>query len=152
MYAAGDAAATEGWPLTPVAVTEGLTVASNLLKGNHKTPNYLGTPSVAFTVPSLSRAGMTEEEAKARGLKFKVNSKDTASWFSSRRVVEKHSAYKVLVEEDTGRILGAHLLGTHAGEVINMFALAIRHGLTAQEVKTGVCVHPATSSDISYMV
>ena len=103
VYAAGDAAATEGWPLTPVAVSEGLTVASNILRGNHKTPNYLGTPSVAFTIPSLSRVGMTEEEATAQGLEFTVNYKDTSSWFSSRRVNEKHSAYKVLVEEGTGK-------------------------------------------------
>ncbi len=152
VYAAGDAAATEGWLLTPVAVHEGLTVASNLLRGNHKTPNYTGTPSVAFTIPSLSRAGMTEEEAASQGLEFKVNHKDTSSWFSSRRVNEKHAAYKVLVEEGTGRILGAHLLGAHAGEVINMFALAIRHGLTAHDIKTGVYVHPAAASDVSYMV
>jgi glutathione reductase (NADPH) len=112
----------------------------------------LGTPSVAFTIPSLARAGLTEEAASAQSLKFTVNHKDTSSWFSSRRTNEKHSAYKVLVEEGTGRILGAHLLGTHAGEVINMFALAIRHGLTAQEIKTSVLVHPAVSSDISYMV
>jgi glutathione reductase (NADPH) len=152
VYAAGDAAATEGWPLTPVAVHEGLTVASNILKGNRKTPNYLGTPAVAFTIPSLSRAGMTEEEATAQGLKFRVNHKDTSSWYSSRRTNEQHSAYKVLIEEGTGKILGAHLLGGHAGEVINMFSLAIRHGLTASEVKTSVLVHPAASSDISYML
>jgi glutathione reductase (NADPH) len=152
VYAAGDAAATDGWPLTPVAVHEGLTVASNILKGNHKTPNYLGTPSVAFTIPSLARAGMTEEDARAQGLNFTVNHKDTSGWYSSRRIKEKHSAYKVLVEEGTGRILGAHLLGAHAGEVINMFALAIRQGLTAQEVKTSILVHPAVSSDIGYMV
>jgi glutathione reductase (NADPH) len=152
VYAAGDAAATEGWPLTPVAVHEGLTVASNILKGNHKTPNYLGTPSVAFTIPSLSRVGMTEEEATAQGLKFRVNHKDASSWYSSRRTNEKHSAYKVLIEDSTGKILGAHLLGGHAGEVINMFSLAIRHGLTASQVKTGIFVHPAASSDISYML
>jgi glutathione reductase (NADPH) len=127
-------------------------VASNILRGNHKTPNYLGTPSVAFTIPSLSRIGMTEEEATAQGLKFTVNYGDASSWFSSRRVNEKHAAYKVLVEDGTGKILGAHLLGTHAGEVINMFSLAIRHGLTARDVKTGIFVHPAASSDISYML
>jgi glutathione reductase (NADPH) len=152
VYAAGDAAATEGWPLTPVAVHEGLTVASNILKGNRKTPNYLGTPAVAFTIPSLSRAGMTEDEAAARGFEFRVNHNDTSGWYSSRRTNEKHSAYKVLIEEGTSKILGAHLLGGHAGEVINMFALAIRHGLTASEVKTSVLVHPAASSDISYML
>ena len=78
VYAAGDAAATAGWPLTPVAVHEGFTAASNILKGNHKTPNYLGTPSVAFTIPAIARAGLTEEEASDRGFKFSVSTKAIA--------------------------------------------------------------------------
>ena len=152
IYAAGDSADTEGLPLTPVAVSEGLVVASNILKGNQRTPDYTGTPSVVFTIPSLARAGLDEAQAKAQGLKFTVNHQDTSDWYTSRRINEKHSAYKVLVEEETGRILGAHLLGAHAGEVINMFALAIRHGLTSQTLKTSIYVHPAASSDIGYMV
>ena len=152
VYAAGDSADTEGWPLTPVAVHEGIIAASNILKGNHKTPDYTGTPSVAFTIPSLARVGLTELEAEAQGLRFTVNQDDTSSWYTSRRVREKHSAYKVLIEEETGRILGAHLLGAHAGETINLFALAIRQGLTAREVKTSIFVHPAASSDVSYML
>ncbi len=152
VYAAGDSADTEGLPLTPVAVSEGLVVASNILKGNRRTPDYSGTPSVVFTVPALARAGLDEAQAAAQGLKFTVNQQDTSGWYSSRRVNEKHSAYKVLVEEDSGRILGAHLLGSHAGEVINMFALAIRHGITDRDLKTSLYVHPAASSDVSYMV
>lgn len=151
VYAAGDSADTAGWPLTPVAVHEGIIAASNILKGNHKTPDYTGTPSVAFTVPALARAGLTEAEAEAEGLSFTVKHQDTSSWYTSRRVGEKHSAYKVLIEEETGRILGAHLLGTQAGETINLFALAMRQGLTAREVKTSIFVHPAASSDVSYM-
>jgi glutathione reductase (NADPH) len=152
VYAAGDSAATEGLPLTPVAVSEGLVVASNLLKGNQRTPDYTGTPSVVFTTPSLARAGLDEAQAKAQGLSFTVNHQDTSGWYTSRRVGEPHSAFKVLVEKNTGRILGAHLLGAHAGEVINMFALAIRHGLTDRDLKTSIYVHPAASSDVGYMV
>ena len=77
---------------------------------------------------------------------------NTASWYSARRTNEKHTGFKVLVEEETGRILGAHVLGAHAGEVINMFVLAIRHNLTASDIKRTLYVHPAESSDISYMV
>lgn len=152
VYAAGDSADTDGWPLTPVAVHEGLVAASNILKGNHKTPDYTGTPSVVFTVPPLARAGLSEAEAKARGLRFTVKQQDTSSWYSARRVNEKHSAYKVLIEENTGRILGAHLLGAQADETINLFALAMQQGLTASAVKTGMFVHPAASSDVSYML
>jgi glutathione reductase (NADPH) len=152
VYAAGDAAATEGMPLTPVAVSEGLTVVSNVLKGNQRTVDYRGTPSVVFTIPALSKVGLTEAEAHAQGLQFRVNYQETSDWYSSRRTNEQFTGFKVLIEEDTDRILGAHLLGAHAGEVINMFVLAIRHNLTASDLKRTIYVHPAESSDISYMV
>ncbi len=152
VYAAGDSADTAGWPLTPVAVHEGLIATSNLLNGNRKTPDYTGTPSVAFTLPAIARAGLTEEEASAQGLDFEVNTRDTSDWFTSKRTREAHAAYKVLIEKGSGRILGAHLLGMTAGEVIDMFALAIRFGLTARDVKTSVLVHPAAASDIVYMM
>ena len=152
VYAAGDSADTEGWPLTPVAVHEGLVAASNILKGNHKTPDYTGTLSVAFTVPALARVGLTEAEAEARGLNFTVKQGDMSDWYTARRTNESHAAYKVLVEEGTDRLLGAHLLSGHAAETVNLFALAMRQGLTAREVKTGIFVHPAASSDVSYML
>jgi len=57
VYAAGDAAASGGSPLAPVASYEGLIVAANLLKGNHQKPNYLGIPSVVFTVPRWLLSG-----------------------------------------------------------------------------------------------
>lgn len=152
VYAAGDAAATEGMPLTPVAVSEGLTIVSNILKGNQRTVNYRGTPSVVFTIPALSKVGLTVAEAQAQGLKFRVKHKETSDWYSSRRTNEQYTGFKVLIEEGTDRILGAHLLGSHAGEVINMFTLAIRHNLTATDLKRTIYVHPAESSDIAYMV
>ncbi len=152
VYAAGDSADTDGWPLTPVAVHEGLVAASNILKGNHKTPDYTGTPSVAFTVPALARVGLTEAEAGAQGLNFTVKQGDMSNWYTARRTNEPHAAYKVLIEKETGKLLGAHLLSNHAAETINLFALAMRQGLTAREVKTGIFVHPAASSDVSYML
>lgn len=152
VYAAGDAAATEGMPLTPVAVSEGLTIVSNILKGNQRTVDYSGTPSVVFTIPALAKTGLTEMEAHAQGLRFRVKHQETSDWYSSRRTNENFSGFKVLIEEDTDCILGTHLLGVHAGEVINMFVLAIRHGLTASDLKRTIYVHPAESSDISYMV
>ena len=152
VYAAGDSADTDGWPLTPVAVHEGLVAASNILKGNHKTPDYTGTPSVAFTIPALARVGLTEAEAEAQGYTFTVKQGDMSNWYTARRTNEPHAAYKVLTEEETGKLLGAHLLSNHAAETINLFALAMRQGLTARELKTGIFVHPAASSDVSYML
>ena len=66
IYAVGDAAASGGLPLTPVAIYEGGIVATNLLGGNHITPNYKGIPSVVFTIPPLSSVGLQEEAQENR--------------------------------------------------------------------------------------
>ncbi len=152
VYAAGDAAETSGLPLTPVAGLEGRVVAQNLLHGNTTQPNYAGTPAVAFTLPPIAAVGLTEHDARQQGLSFRINFQDTSGWYSTRRVGEKHAASKVLVEEGTDRILGAHLLGPSADEVINIFALAIRRGLTAKDLKEVVFAYPTHASDIGYMV
>jgi glutathione reductase (NADPH) len=152
VYAAGDAAATEGSPLTPVSTYEGQIVADNLLNGNHRKPNYEGIPSVVFSVPPLASVGLQESAARDRGLAFRVNQEDTSSWYSSRRVAERYSGFKVLVDEPSGRILGAHLLGPDAGETINIFALAIRRGLTAADLKDVIFAYPTLGSDVKYMI
>lgn len=153
VYAAGDAALPPGsLPLSPVAVHEGLVVASNLLRGNHKTPDYRGVPSVVFTVPPLARVGVTEAEATSRGLAVRVKAEDTGGWFNNRRLREPTAMYKTLVEEGTGRVVGAHLLGPHADEVINLFGLAVRHGLTASDLAHMTYGYPTNASDVAYMV
>ncbi|GAC1392057.1 MAG: NAD(P)/FAD-dependent oxidoreductase [Ktedonobacteraceae bacterium] len=152
VYAAGDAVASGGFPLTPVAGMQGGIVARNLLEGKRHTPNYMGIPSVVFTTPPLARVGLTEEAARAQGLHFTTHHEDTSGWYSSRRVALPHTRFKTLVEEGTGRLLGAHLLGVHAEEVINFFALAIRHELPASALKDMVYAYPTSASDISYML
>lgn len=152
VYAAGDAAASGGLPLTPVAGYEGRAVAANLLKGNHAKPDYAGVPTVVFTTPPLAAVGLQEETARERGLKFRVNHANTSGWYSSRRVGEKHSAYKVLIEESSDRILGAHLLGPNSDELINVFALAIRSGIPAASLKEMIFAYPTHGSDVPYML
>ena len=152
VYAAGDAAASDGPPLTPVAGYEGGIVAANLLNGNHQKANYVGIPTVAFTIPPLASVGLSEDRAHEEGLKFRVKKELTSSWYSSRRTGEMYSGYKTLVEEGTNRILGVHLLGTHVEEVINLFALAIRSGLLASDLKNMLYAYPTNGSNIPYMV
>jgi glutathione reductase (NADPH) len=64
----------------------------------------------------------------------------------------KYSGYKVLIEEGSNRILGAHLLGPHAEETINIFALAMRFGLTTDQLKEMRYTYPSHSDDVSYMI
>lgn len=91
VYGAGDAAASGGPPLTPVASHDGLVVAANLLKGNHQRPNYQAVPTVVFTIPPMASVGLGEREARNQGLKFRVKTEMTSSWYSSRRVAESYS-------------------------------------------------------------
>lgn len=152
VWAAGDCAATGGPPLTPVAGYEGRIVAANLLEGPHATADYGAVPSVVFTLPPLARVGRTEEEARASRLDVAVKQGDTSTWYSSRRLGEEYSAFKVLIENGTGRIIGAHLLGPHADETINLFALAMRAGVTAEQFKHALWAYPTHASDTPYMM
>lgn len=151
VYAAGDAAA-KGAPLTPVSSHDGKVVAGNLLQGNRHRPDYRGVPSVAFTLPPIAAVGLGEAEARAAGLKFRLNRGKVPDWYTARRVAETVYGFKTLVEEGTGRILGAHLVGPHAEEAINILGLAIRHGLTAEDIKQTMFAYPTAASDIGYML
>ena len=151
VYAAGDAAQV-GPPLTPVSSHDAHIVAANMLKGNARRPDYRGVPSVAFTVPPIAAVGLSEEKARAQGLKFRVQSKLASTWFTARQAAEAVYGFKVLVDETTDLVLGAHLVGPHAEEVINLFALAIRHGLTASALKQTRFAYPTGASDIGYML
>jgi glutathione reductase (NADPH) len=151
VYAAGDAASV-GPPLTPVSGHDGKVVAGNILEGNRHKPDYRGVASVAFTVPPIATVGLNESQAQAQGLKFKVKSENTPNWYTARRLAERVYGYKTLVEEGTGRILGAHIVGPHADEVITLFGLAIRHNLTARDLQTTMFAYPTGASDIGYMV
>lgn len=151
VYAAGDAAAS-GPPLTPKAAHDAEVVTSNLLHGNRRRPNYEGMATVVFTVPPLASAGLGEAAAQAMRLQFRARWQDTSQWFSSRRLGETGAGFKVLVEEGSGRILGAHLFGPHADEVINIFAVAIRTGIRADDLKQVLFAYPTSAGDVPYML
>ena len=151
VYAGGDAAAN-GLALTPKAEHDAGVLTNNLLEGNRRTPNYEGIASAVFTIPPLAAVGLTEDAARAAGRRFRVNHQDTAGWFNTRRVGETASGFKVLIEEETDHVLGAHLLGPRADEVINLFAVAIRLRIPARELQQVICAYPTYSSDMHYML
>jgi glutathione reductase (NADPH) len=151
VYAAGDAAQA-GPPLTPVSSHDAKVVAANILRGNHATPDYRGVPSVAFSIPPIAAVEMSEEGARVEGLRFRVHSAKASDWFTARQAAEPVYGYKLLVEEKSERILGAHLVGPQADEVINLFALAVRHGLSAEDLRSTMFAYPTGASDIGYML
>src|SRR5260221_678589 len=111
-----------------------------------------GVEGVAFTIPPIAAVGLSEMAARERDPKVRVKAEKVPDWYTARRLAESVYGYKTLVEEGSGRILGAHLVGPHADEVINLFALAIRHGLTVDNLKTTMFAYPTGASDIGYML
>jgi glutathione reductase (NADPH) len=152
VYAAGDAAASGLPKLTPVAGYEGRIVASNLLKGNHRKVEPIPVPTIVFTIPPIAAVGLSERAAQQKGLRFRFTREETSGWYSSRRVAEDCSGFKVILEEGTDRILGAHLIGPHADEVINVFALAMQAETPASTLKHAIWGYPTVGSDVKYML
>ncbi|MEO0454440.1 MAG: NAD(P)/FAD-dependent oxidoreductase [Verrucomicrobiota bacterium] len=151
VYSIGDVA-DSGYQLAPVADHEGKLAASNLLAGNPQEIDYRIVPSTVFTIPNLATVGLSEEEVKAKNILYRVNRGSTAGWPSSKRIGEKHSFYKVIIEEGTNRILGAHLVRHLASELINLFALAIAQEVTTEAMQKMMWAYPTYSSDIKYMI
>jgi len=151
VYAAGDAAATPFF-LTPTANLEGKIVARNLVSGNTARVDYSGVPSVVFTFPPLAAVGLGEEQLKKKDLEVERKFADTSSWFESRRIGLERSGMKLFIEKNSGKLLGAHLLGDHAEETINVFALAVRLGLTTEDLKRMPWAYPSSVSEMGYLV
>ena len=152
VYAAGDAADTPGVPLTPVAVFEGKVAASNMLKKTTTTPDYAGVPTAVFTIPELVRVGLLEDEATAAGIDVDVRYNDTSGWYSNYRIGETTAATKILVDTSNDTIVGAHMLGPEYGELINVFSLAIKLGLTTRQLKSMTAAYPTVGSDLGSML
>jgi glutathione reductase (NADPH) len=148
IYAGGDCTA-EGIQLTPVATLQGEVAAANILDGNGDEADYTGIPSAVFTIPVLASVGISA--AKDNG-KYRVIFRDRSKWNTTRRAGLEFAASKVIIDETNDRIVGAHILGPNAEEVINIFAMAMRLDLRASDIKKMVFTYPTTCSDIRYML
>jgi glutathione reductase (NADPH) len=152
VYAAGDSADGGGLPLTPTAAAQGEAVGRNLVDGNRYTVDYTGLASIVYTIPALGMTGLTQDQARQRDLHFSVRSGDSTQWYSSRRVRARRSAYRILVEDAGRTILGAHFLGPHAEELVNVFSLAIRLKATTADLSKVLFAYPTACSDVAYML
>ncbi|MVM32787.1 NAD(P)/FAD-dependent oxidoreductase [Spirosoma sp. HMF4905] len=151
VYVCGDAS-DKGPPLTPLASYEGKIVAANILKGNRQTYTDAPIPSAVFTVPTLASVGLTEEQAREQERNVKVTFQETADWYVSRRINEKFTAFKTLVDAKTGRLVGAHLLGSGSDDLINLFTLAMKHNISVKELNHTLFAYPTHGSELSSML
>ncbi len=153
VWAGGDAAANGVPMLTPAANADGRALAHNLLHPDSpRRPDYRGLAGAVFTVPALAAVGLLEDEAREHGLDFESRCADLTEKNSVLKVGETHAGSKILVERGTGRIIGAHILGPDAAEVINVFALAIRFGISADDLETMPFAFPTFVNDVHSMV
>ncbi len=148
IYAGGDCVA-EGMKLTPVATLQGQIAAANILDGDDAEADYAGIPSAVFTIPVLASVGIS---AAKDSDKYKVIFRDRSKWKTTRRVGIEFAASKVIIDEASGRIMGAHILGPNAEEAINIFAMAIRLNLSVSDIKKVIFTYPTICSDIPYML
>ncbi|MCC4226601.1 dihydrolipoyl dehydrogenase family protein [Zunongwangia profunda] len=152
VYACGDVSDSEGLPLTPLSSQESRVVSANLLGKYNKTEaHYPPQPSVVFTLPNVASVGLSEQQAKERGFDYVVKHKSVPSWFNSKRIANQHYAFKVIKDKETEKVLGAHLVGPDAGEMINMFVMAMCGGLSCHDLKAMIFAYPTWSNDIKGM-
>jgi glutathione reductase (NADPH) len=150
VYVCGDVTASP--QLSPIATYEGRLVGRNIVDGDKHKPDYASIPSSVYTVPALATVGLSEEKAKEKGLNTRVQVNDMEQWFSARTFAETVAWSKIIVEEETDRIVGAHFVG-HAGEeLINVFGLAMQYGITATQIRDFVFAYPTFSADIKSML
>jgi len=152
VYAAGDVADSGAPPLTPVAGHMGEVVADNLIHGNRTVAELGVVPSIVYSIPALASVGISEDDAKKRKLRYRVQRGSMADWYSTRRVGATHASFKTLVEESSGKILGAHILGPHVEEQINVIALTMRLGAPGSMLAEMLFAYPTPSSDLGYLV
>jgi glutathione reductase (NADPH) len=150
VYACGDVLASP--QLSPIATYEARVVGRNIVEGPAHKPDYASIPACVYTVPALASVGLTEAAAKEKGLNTRVQVSDMEYWFSTRTYAETRAWAKIIVNADSDRILGAHMVGHSGEELINLFGLAMTHGITASEIRNFVFAYPSFSADIKSML
>ena len=103
-------------------------------------------------VAPVITTGMTEEEATAAGRSFQVKGGDMSGWRSSMTHAETVAYSKVLVEDDTNAILGAHIVGHGAEEIIHLFAMAMKYDLGTAALTDMVYAYPTFHADLKFLV
>mgnify|MGYP003640728483 FL=1 len=149
IYAVGDV--TGGMELTPVALAEGMNLAKRLFKGDNTVLDYRFIPTAIFSQPNLATVGFSEEEARERYSEIAV--------FTSRFTHLKHTLsgnssktfLKLIVDKGSDKVVGAHMMGDDAGEIIQGLAVAIKAGATKADFDSTIGIHPTVAEEFVTM-
>jgi dihydrolipoamide dehydrogenase len=145
IYAIGDVVG--GMLLAHVASREGVVAASNAM-GTDAVMDYTVVPAAIFTSPEIASVGLREFQAGEKGLKIKTGRFLFRGLGKAHAMGEIAGFIKVIADESTDRILGAHIVGPHASDLIHEYAVAMHSGLTARQVADTIHAHPTLSEGL----
>ncbi len=148
IYAVGDV--TNRVNLTPVAIREGHALADTLFRAKPTKADHAMVASAVFTQPELGAVGMTEEQAKARGGAevYAATFRPMKTLFAGR---QDRVLMKLIVDAQTRVVLGCHIVGPEAGEMIQLAAIAVKMGATKEDFDRTVAVHPTMAEELVTM-
>jgi dihydrolipoamide dehydrogenase len=142
IFAIGDL--VDGPMLAHKASEEGVAVAE-IIAGHHPVIDYITIPSIVYTHPEVASVGLTEEEIKAQGLSYKVGQFPFKANSRARCYGEEEGFVKILADEKSDRLLGIHIIGPHASELIAEGVIALQQRMTATSLANTPHAHPTLS-------
>jgi glutathione reductase (NADPH) len=149
IYAVGDV--TDRVQLTPVAIREGHAFADSVFGNAPRTIDYDAIPSAVFSQPPLAGVGLTEAQARGQFRAIKVFTSDfrpMKNMFSERA---ERGLYKLVVDAATDRVLGVHMIGPEAPEILQAAAIAVKAGLTKAQFDDTMALHPSMAEELVLM-
>tara|TARA_Y100000590_G_C15314466_1_gene861427 strand:- start:21 stop:758 length:738 start_codon:yes stop_codon:yes gene_type:complete len=145
IYAIGDV--IDGPMLAHKAEDEGIAVAENIV-GQAGHVNYDTIPGVVYTTPEVASIGKTEEQLKELNKKYKVGKFSFMANSRAKAIDDAEGFVKILADEETDRVLGAHIIGPHAGELIAEIGVAMEFGASAEDIARTCHAHPTFSEAV----
>jgi len=149
IYAVGDV--TNRMQLTPVAIREGQAFADTLFGDNPHQVDYENVPSAVFSHPPMAGVGMTESEAKETLGSVKIYQSDFRAMKNVLANRNERGLYKMICDGENGKIVGLHMIGPEAPEILQAAAIAVKAGLTKQAFDDTVALHPSMAEELVLM-
>ena len=149
IYAVGDV--TDNVQLTPVAIREGHALADTLFGDEAWRPEYDCIPSAVFSHPPIAAVGMTESEARDQLGGVEVFTSDFRAMKNVLANRNERSLYKLIVDSANGKLVGAHMIGPDAPEIMQSLAIAVKAGLTKKQVDATIAIHPTMAEELVLM-
>lgn len=145
IYAIGDVVG--GIMLAHLASKEGMVAAENAMGGSAEV-NYNVIPAAIFTSPEIGSVGLREKQAVEKGIKYRVGRFQFRGLGKAHAMGEIAGLFKIIADEETDKILGAHIIGAHASDLIHEVAVAMEKGLTVKDIAHTIHAHPTLSEGI----